>query len=287
MSWMRKRGMSCGCFPHTGPSHSLNRPRHRRGLSLIRGCAAIQSENHLCLQSPICVSMQWRGALQLLAAPPEFALIVFDNQRRASFFAHHLWAAPALQCFNQPFVSGLSAAFKSFLECAFRLSANLKATSRLELSSITEQRSSDLKSVMTLLARDSLPCVKIMIVREDNDCACGKESVSRSAGLARGTMPPPSRIAESRDVHVSRKTGFMRKIGKLPGRAISTLRPSRTQYNAVATLHVSEVCPSVSASSIDYVCLMGARAAGVFLSRMTAGFVSVEYASAWCLFPAS
>ena len=178
MSWMRKRGMSCGCFPHTAPCHSLNRPRHRRGLSLIRAWAAIQSENQLCLHSPFRVSVQWRSALQLLAAPPEFALIVFDNQRQnweslffrtppvgSTFFAHHLWGAPALQCFDQPFVSGLSAAFKSFLECAFRLSANLKARSRLELSSITQQRSSELKSVMTLLARDSLPCVKMMIVR--------------------------------------------------------------------------------------------------------------------------
>ena len=128
---------------------------------------------------------------------------------------------------------------------------------------------------------------RLVAVREDDDCACGKESVSRSAGLARGTMPPPSRIAESRDMCVSRKTGFMRKLGKLPVRAIFTLRPSRTLYNAVATLHVSEACPSVSASSNNYVCLLGARAAGVFLSRMTAGFVSVEYASAWCLFPAS
>ena len=83
-------------------------------------------------------------------------------------------------------------------------------------------------------------------------------------------MPPPSKIAESRDLRLSRKTGFMRKIGKLSVRAISTLRPSRTLYNAVATLHVSEACPSVSASSNNYVCLLGARNTGVFLSRMTA-----------------
>ena len=126
----------------------------------------------------------------------------------STFFAHHLWRAPALQCFDQPFVSGLSAAFKSFLECAFRLSANLKARSRLELSSITQQRSSELKSVMTLLARDSVA------LREDDDCACS--SVSRSAGLARGTMPPPSRIAELRDLVFHEKLASCEKLRSCP-----------------------------------------------------------------------
>ena len=54
-----------------------------------------------------------------------------------------------------------------------------------------------------------------------------------------------------RDMCVSPNTGFMQKIGKLAVRAISTLRPSCSQCNAVASLQVAEARLNVSASSTE------------------------------------
>ena len=55
---------------------------------------------------------------------------------------------------------------------------------------------------------------RLVALREDDDCECGR--VSRSAGLARGTMPPPSRIAKLRDLVFHEKLASCEKLRSCP-----------------------------------------------------------------------
>ena len=118
-----------------------------------------------------------------------------DRLERTSSFAHHLRAPPAPPSSYIQVPSGVR----------------------------VRPRSSELMVVMTFLASDSLPCVKMVML------CCEKRACSNHVGISTEGSPCfQLDIAASfqnrrveRHVCFATETGFVRKIGKLPVRATS------------------------------------------------------------------